>query len=106
MPYAQTALLPGANRSMGENIQHFTAVRMRLTGQGNLDMTLQSTDDVNIQTLVPFAMAVVTNIQPTRLANFVEQRASLRLSTDLINEYFIINRIILYQREYGSSFPG
>lgn len=106
MPFAKTGLFPSGKESSGENITHFTAVRMRLTGSGNLDMTLYSMDDVNSQALVPFVMASATNIQPTRLCNFNEQRASLYLSVDVIDEWFNIKRIMLFTAEHATSFPG
>lgn len=109
MPFFRTGMLgsdgQGPNSS-GENIGHITAVRMRVVGSGNLDMRLYSTDDVTSSDLVAFAMSAATNIQPTRLANFIEQRASLKCSTDEIDEWFRINRIIIYVREFGSSYPG
>lgn len=106
MPFAKTALLSAANGSIGENIDHFTAVRMRVVGSGNLDMVLYSHDDILNQELVPFTMAGATNIQPTRLANFIQQRAMLNISVDEINEWFRINRIIVYTKEFATSFPG
>lgn len=92
--------------SSGENITHFVAVRMRVQGFGNLKLTMFSIDDVQSQTLVDFPMTAVTNIQPTRLCNFIQQRASLEIGTTEINEWFRINRIILFSREHGSSYPG
>jgi len=109
MPFFRTGLLGSDGQgpdSSGENIGHITAVRMRIVGSGSLDMRLYSMDDVNNYDLIPFTMAAATNIQPTRLANFIEQRASLHCSTDLINEWFRINRIIIYVREFGTSYPG
>lgn len=106
MPFIKTALFPTGQDSQGENITHFTAVRMRLQGGGNLDMNLYSLDDTMTQQLVPFTMANATNIQPTRLCNFVQQRASLRASTDEINEWFRINRLIIYVKEFGTSYPA
>lgn len=92
--------------SSGENISHFTAVRLRVVGSGNLNMTLYSLDDVNSQVLAPLAMSATTNIQPTRLANFNEQRAALWLGTTEKDEYFRINRIILFSKEIFTSYPG
>ena len=106
MPFIKTALFPDGQGSQGENIIHFTAVRMRLQGGGNLDMTLYSLDDFYTDILVPFAMTNTTNIQPTRLSNLNQQRASLYLSTDQINEWFRINRIIVYTKEVATSYPG
>jgi hypothetical protein len=89
----------------GENLLHYNAVRMRLNGSGNLKMTLYSLDDVNSQELDPFVMASATNIQPTRICNFIEQRAQLEIYTDELNTYFKINRILVFAKELFSSYP-
>jgi hypothetical protein len=106
MPFAKTGLFPSGRDSSGENISHFTAVRMRVTGSGNLDMVLYSLDDVISQNLVPLVMASATNIQPTRLCNFNQQRAALHLSVDVIDEWFNIKRIMLFTKEHATSYPG
>jgi hypothetical protein len=89
-----------------ENIAHFTAVRMRVIGQGDLKMTMYSLDDIKSKELVPFALTSTARIQPTRLANFMEQRASLELYTTELNDYFRINRIIIFSKETFTSYPG
>jgi hypothetical protein len=92
--------------SSGENISHFHAIRMRVVGAGSLQMTLYSIDDIQNQSLVPFSLSATTHIQPTRLSNFIQQRASLEIKTTEVNEYFRINRIIVFCREYATSYPG
>lgn len=92
--------------SSGENITHFVSVRMRLQGEGNLNMSLYSIDDIRSIDLVPFVMSQLTNIQPTRLCNFNEQRASLQLGTTEFGEWFRINRILVFTREFGTMYPG
>lgn len=92
--------------STGENISHFTAIRMRVVGQGSLRMKLYSLDDIESATLTPFTLESTSARQPTRLANFMQQRASLELETTEINEYFRINRIIFFTKETFSSYPG
>lgn len=92
--------------SQGENEHHVVGVRMRITGSGNLDMSLSDLDNVRIQTLVPFAMSATTRIEPTRLANFQSQRIRLNGSTDEINETFLIKRIIIYAKPVAVEYPG
>jgi hypothetical protein len=92
--------------SGGENITHFGGIRMRVYGSGNLRMSFISMDRIFTSILVPFVMASSTNIQPTRLGNFVQQRALLRGETTAINEKFTITRIIIYVREIYKSYPG
>lgn len=92
--------------SSGENISHINAIRMRVVGQGSLNMTLYSLQDVESQVLVPVTLSSATNRQPTRLANFMQQRASLELETTEIDDYFRINRLIIFTRETFTSYPG
>lgn len=98
-----TALSQG---SAGESLSHFNAIRMRVTGVGSLQMELRSFDGVETQTLVPFTLLERTNREPTRLCNFVQQRASLEVKTDKLNEHFRINRIILFSKELWSQYSS
>jgi hypothetical protein len=92
--------------SSGENISHFHAVRVRVTGVGNLQMTLYSLDKARSQVLVPLVMAASSDVIPTRLANFTTQRASLELKTTEIDEVMRVNRIVVFSREIFTSYPG
>lgn len=95
----------GAGSRVG-TVQHYNGVRMRLTGAGSLQMTLYSLDEVNSSVLVPFTMAATTAREPTRLANFKSQRASLEVKTTVINETFRISKIIIFAKPVESEFPG
>jgi len=102
MPFGSSA----SEGSSGENLTHITAVRLRITGAGNLQMTLSSLDNVRSKTLKPLKINNTTNIQPTRLCNFIEQRTMLEGFTTEINEIFRINRVILFVKEIYTSYPG
>ncbi len=111
MPFIKTALIDstGSARtegSTGENINHYTGVRMRVVGSGSLEMTLLSQDSIRNVVLSPFTMASVARTSPFRLTNFVEQRVQLRVETLLIDEIFRINRIILYSKPLWVEEPG
>jgi hypothetical protein len=88
-----------------DNIVHYTSVRMRIIGSGQLDMVMFSQDDIFSSALVPFTMQAATNIRPTRLMNFQHQRAYLKGSTDVINEWFEINKIVIYAKEVFVDYP-
>ena len=92
--------------SSQDNIVHFTSVRMRIVGQGSLDMTMYSQDDVYSSILVPFTMAATTNIRPTRLMNMQHQRCYLKGSTDVAGEWFKINKIVFYAKEVFVDYPN
>ena len=92
--------------STGENISHFAAIRIRVNGTGSLHMTAYSLDDVRSKVLVPFTMATATRIIPTRIVNFMEQRAAFELKTTDFDDSFRINRIIVFTKEVFTSYPG
>lgn len=95
-----------ASAGSQDAIVHYTSVRMRITGSGQLEMRMLSQDDVYTSTLLPFTMQALTNIRPTRLMNFQHQRACLEGKTDTINEWFSINKIVIYAKEVFSDYPN
>jgi hypothetical protein len=92
--------------STGEAIIHFNAIRLRVVGTGQLRPTMISLQGVESQVLVPLTMSTTTDIQPTRLCNFIKQRAQLELKTTSLDEIFKINRIIVFAKPIFSDYPG
>jgi len=92
--------------SGGENIHHFSTIRIRATGFGILQLVVYSLDYVNRKNLVSLQLAEKNRIQPNRIVNFVEQRASFELYTTFIDEHVRINRIVVYMKEIYTSHPG
>jgi hypothetical protein len=92
--------------SGGDYIQHFAAIRVRVTGTGNLKPTLFSLDDVRSYDLVDIAMSSTPGRFMDRLSNVVEQRAYLRLRTTEISEYFRINRITIFTKTVATQYPA
>jgi len=92
--------------SGGEGIHHFSTVRLRATGQGSLKMVVHSLDFMRFKTLTPLPLVDRTRIQPNRLVNFVEQRACFEFQVTELDEYFRINRIVVYMKEIYTSHPG
>ena len=84
---------------------HVVAVRLRLTGAGNLQHRLSGLDDVLQNTLVPLPMTATARIEPTRLANLQGQRIRYELWTDQLNETFLIRRIIIYAKPVAIEYP-
>jgi len=92
--------------SSGENVQHFSTLRLRAVGSGNLLMVVHSMDYVLHKELVPFVLHVKERIQPNRIVNFTGQRVSFELQLTELNEYVKINRIVVYMKEIYTSYPG
>jgi hypothetical protein len=89
-----------------EDIVHYGAVRLRVTGSGNLRMTFLSLDEDTSSVLSPIVLQATTGREPLRLANFISQRGMLEISTTAINEKFRINRVIIFEKPLWTEYPG
>jgi hypothetical protein len=95
-----------SSSSKGEEvINHYGAVRIRVTGSASLKLKLFSFDNVVQTTLIPITIINATNIEPNRLSNFTQQRAKLEIRTTEINETFQISKIIVFIKPVAKSFP-
>lgn len=90
---------------MAENILHFGAIRFRVNGQYNMKLSLYSLDDTYSTELLPLPITELPGREPTRRCNFMAQRAKLKISTDKINEYVKINRIVIFAKARATSYP-
>lgn len=78
---------------------------MRVTGFGNLDLVLNSLQNVDTESLEPISMQSSTSIEPTVLALFVSQRVQLDLSVNVLGEAFSISKIYIYVKPIAASYP-
>lgn len=85
--------------------QHIVATRLRVTGSGNLLLSLQDISSIQNQSLLPIPMQATTRIESTVLANFQSQRTRLIGQTVNINEIFQIRRIIIYAKPVATEYP-
>ena len=96
--------------AIGEYINHYNAIRVRVKGTGDLRLRLLSLPDNNEvqreQILTPIDMDNIGRNIPTVLANFKEHAAQLEIKTTEIDEQFVINRIIIYVLPTETSYPG
>lgn len=100
-------------KSQGEAINHFNGVRLRVVGEGDLQVNVFALDDSNptivvapVETLIPYPMVTITQREPTLLMNVRQQRMSIEFKVTEINEWFEIGRVIVFTRPLFSSFPG
>lgn len=84
---------------------HFGAVRMRVTGSGDLKTIITSLDDVNESQLPNIALQSTTNKEPLILCNFREQRAYLEVYTEDIDAKFTISRIVVFVKPTATGYP-
>lgn len=89
-----------------ETVNHYGLVRMNVVGYGFLKMRLLSLKEVRQDVLVPFILNAVDDTEPTRLANFTQQRASLEIKTTAINETFTISKVVVFVKPVATSYPG
>lgn len=92
------------NSFVGELI-HAVAIRMRAVGSGNLQSFLRSLDNTNNVQLRNHTLISSTNIEPTILSNFVDQRIQLELRTTAINETFTVSRIVIFIKPVAQGYP-
>lgn len=91
----------------GEFVHHVGAVRMRLTGAGDLLMQLNSLDDIESYTMVPFTMSATTKTEPTRLANYKSQRIQLEGRVTGLDQVIIhIHRIVIFAKPVEADLPS
>ena len=86
-------------------INHYGAVRLRVFGSAKLSLELYSLSETRSFVLVPITLQSATNIEPNRLSNFIEQRASLEIGTLNIDETFQISKIIIFVKPVAKSYP-
>lgn len=89
-----------------ENEHHVVSVRLRVLGEGNLQLTFEDLDAIQTQNLVPLPLSPTTRFEPTRLANFQSQRIRLVGKVTEIDEWFDIGRIIVFAKPVAVEYPG
>ncbi len=87
-------------------INHYGAIRLRINGSASLQMRLLSMDEVKTSSLLTVTIKSLTNDEPTRLCNFTQNRASLEIKTTLINEKFIISKIVIFVKPVATGIPS
>jgi len=103
MPYF---ILSPLSDGKEESIMHWNAVRLRLTGTGNLRMTMLSLSSVSSHTLTPLAMQTTTDREPVVLANFISQRMMLKGETTAIDEFMSVAKVIVFTKQLWSQYAG
>lgn len=91
--------------SSGEYEHHIVAVRLRVIGEGNLQLALTDYQDVQTLNLVPLPLVATTRIEPTRLSNFQSQRTRLVGQVTEIDEWFEISRILIFAKPVAIEYP-
>lgn len=85
---------------------HFAAIRMRIIGEGNVQQFIRSLDDVNIYQMVDLSLAFKSNIEPTTLSNYIDQRGQFEFRTVEIDEIINLSSIRIYIRPIATGYPN
>jgi hypothetical protein len=97
-------------KSRGESINHFNGVRLRVIGDGDLQVAAYrpggENTDILDETLIPYPMVSPTSNQPVLGMNVRRQRISLEIKVEEINEWFQINRLVVFYKVLFTSFVG
>lgn len=108
-PTYSTALVnnsDGTRPMDDENIYHYGGTRIRITGSGNVILTLKGLDNIVTSVLATLALGGSAGKEKVVLANMMNQRARLVLQTTAIDETVSVNQIILYVKPIYMSYPG
>lgn len=89
----------------GEYINHFNAVRFRVTGTGVLYSKINSMDNIYEVLLPNLTLQNTTNRFPNLLTNVNQPRAQLELWTDEIDAVFRLGQIIIYSKPISTGYP-
>jgi len=92
------------NAFTGEFI-HAGALILRATGSGNLELFLNSLDNVHTAQLSSLVLKSSNNLGPTILSNFIDQRIQLQLQTVKINEGFVVSKITIFVKQVATGIP-
>jgi|SRR5215471_19071937 len=91
--------------SRGEMFSHWTGVRLRMVGDGELKMQMQGLDTADYSDLLPLNLSSTPGVEPFRGSNFVNQRMMFKGYTTDKDEVFEINRIVLFGANLWSEYP-
>ena len=97
--------------SKGENISHCNGVRLRILGGGIVKLKLlglPNENDVQVEYNLPDLNlnTLNQNREPLKKANFKSQRMQLFIETTEINEFWKINRLVIFAKPIYVNFPG
>lgn len=87
-------------------ICHFGLVRFRITGTGNLQITLTGEDGVSSVSPPSIALSTSPGEEPDRFINFINEKMSMKLRTNLFGEKFTLSRVDVMVKPLWASRPG
>lgn len=102
--YIKTWLMAPAKSKNGQ-VNQFIYIRARAEGSGQLDITLYGEDNVTVN-LPPYIL--ISNdpgFEYQRLVNFINERVSIKIGVNALDEWFNLFRMVMYGKKYGEMRP-
>lgn len=93
-------------KNRGTGINHLNLVRVRVEGEGPLNIKAWSYSVASSHDFTTITMEIDPSKIPTSKGNFRKMRMQLELSTDTIDDWFKIGQIFAYVAPSGSSYPN
>lgn len=87
------------------DVKHYNGVRMRVTGEGQLQQVFQSLDNVNTEDLSALTLRTINNLSPFSLANFIDQQCSLRVYMSNTNNFMAVSQIVIFFKKLYTGYP-
>lgn len=88
-----------------ELINHYNGIKLAVEGVGYLRVRLLSKSGVKEVTLAPLGMSPLNDRHEFIKANFRQARVQVELKIIDIDEYFRIDKIVVYYKPVATSYP-
>lgn len=84
---------------------HCGNVRMDVNGDGNLKLAVYSKFDERSKVIAPIVLEPEGSYEPSRPVNFQNQKMQLEFKTVLINEYIVLDKIVMFLKPVAGNLP-
>jgi hypothetical protein len=92
-------------KQLGDIQTHVNPIRVRCTGDGDLQAILFDTGTINNSVLHSQALSLTSARSLNYLSNFTAEKSCLMLMTTEKDEYFNVSNIYVYTKPSRNSFP-
>jgi hypothetical protein len=103
--YFMTSLVPGPEVGQTGAVNQFGIVRLKAEGVGTLQVSVWGEDRLSYQDLNPVTLQAIPGKEYTNLSNYINERAAVKVQSNLADNWFRINRIVLFSRFYAAQRP-
>lgn len=101
--WGETALIPEDDFG---GVNHFVGVRLKAVGLGVVKVTVSGIDRVTTLNAKDITLSSAPGMELPRGFNFKSERASVKLRSDVLNDWFDISRVRVFTKPLYGSRPG